>query len=309
MKMRSMEEIIAHFHHTMNSTEMTVVRAQLANLESIRRQFRAIWFTDAIRFIQSKHFQEVALEFWLHENWLVSLGLLVEDDNQLPGMSLQLLKEHTAADEQMLRTPFKVVRDEHRMKVISLFLPRLVGNIGVEASHWLKLQDEEERFAHCCLMLQKYIQIASQGGLLWEDLISSESVGTQLLGKNDKLRNRTVAEDLVIGSFKPVSIVIWNVRNAQRDHFANAVMDLRARNLADVIFLFNSRLTSNGAVQGILETLPYDTQYSTTEQDLRGGSIVMWNGSQVNLLCEGWKYAGEVNSWVSVVSQLEDGTW
>ncbi|GKV27012.1 hypothetical protein SLEP1_g36222 [Rubroshorea leprosula] len=136
MKMRSMEEIIAHFHHTMNSTETTVVRAQLANLESIRRRFRAIWFTDAIRFVQSKHFQEVALEFWLHENWLVSLGLLVEDDNQLPGMSLQLLGEHAAADEKLLRTPFKVVKDEHGMKVISLFLPRLVGNMGVEASHW-----------------------------------------------------------------------------------------------------------------------------------------------------------------------------
>ncbi|GKV05415.1 hypothetical protein SLEP1_g17432 [Rubroshorea leprosula] len=245
MKMRSMEEIIAHFHHTMNSTEMTL---------------------------------EVALEFWLHENWLVSLGLLVEDDNQLPSMSLQLLREHAAANEQLLRTPFKV----------------------------------------------KYIQIASQGELLWEDLISSESVGTQLLGKNDKLRyivppnelfitkiqtqqdvcavqlncvwsstvpmeemnfvveiigTGTVAEDLVIGSFKPVSIIIWNVRNAHRDHFADAVMDLCARILADVIFLFNTRLTSDGAVQGILETLPYDTQYSTTEQDLRGGSTVMWNGS------------------------------
>ncbi|GLT40777.1 hypothetical protein SLA2020_148870 [Shorea laevis] len=79
----------------------------------------------------------------------------------------------------------------------------------------------------------------------------------------------TVAEDLVIGSFKPVSILIWNVRNAQRDHFADAVMDLCARNLADVIFLFNTHLTSDGAVQGILETFPYDTVFNNGTRSKR----------------------------------------
>ncbi|GLT32043.1 hypothetical protein SLA2020_067370 [Shorea laevis] len=124
------------------------------------------------------------------------------------------------------------------------------------------MREVEKLFGSCCFKLQRYVQIAYEGGMLWDDLLTGEAVQTHLLGKDNQVmfsvpknevfitrvetnrdvaamqltcawsttvagedmnlrvevqRARTMTKDLVMGSLKPCSVLIWNGRNSRQE--------------------------------------------------------------------------------------------
>ncbi|GLT51354.1 hypothetical protein SLA2020_247710 [Shorea laevis] len=120
----------------------------------------------------------------------------------------------------------------------------------------------------------------------------------------------TLPPDLVCGSFKPCSVLIWNGRNLKREQFAEAVTDICGRNFADIMFAFNTGMNGDGILKEMVWGLPYDAEFCMPEQGQTGGLIVLWNSRTVNVMCGSWKVGGEGKSWISVISRYdEDELW
>ncbi|GLT69095.1 hypothetical protein SLA2020_412740 [Shorea laevis] len=120
----------------------------------------------------------------------------------------------------------------------------------------------------------------------------------------------TMTEDLVMGSLKSCSVLIWNGRNSRREQFPEAMEDICTRNLADIMFVINTGMNGDGILKGMDAGLPYDAEFWMPEQGQAGGVTVLWNSRTVNLMCGSWKVGGVSKSWISVISRYdEDEPW
>ncbi|GKV01837.1 hypothetical protein SLEP1_g14355 [Rubroshorea leprosula] len=282
----------------MSSTDKIILRAQVAEMEAIHRTFRAIWFTDARRFVRTLHFQEVGAEFWLHEKWLMRVGLLEEDDNNLPGINTALLGE-VGAQQDVFPTEIKLVKDESGVKEITFFIPQLMAKFRLSTADWVSMREAKKLFGSCCFKLQRYVQIAYEGGMLVE---TNRDVATMQL---------TCAwSTTVAGEDMNLIVEVQGAGTMTEDLYPEAVEDICTRNLADIMFVINTGMNGDGILKGMDARQPYDAEFWMPEQGQAGRVTVLWNSRTVNLMCGSWKVGGVSKSWISVISRYdEDETW
>ncbi|KAF7812326.1 reverse transcriptase [Senna tora] len=102
-------------------------------------------------------------------------------------------------------------------------------------------------------------------------------------------------------TFMDFNILCWNARGAASAEFRQVFMDLKNRYSPNVVFIYETRVGSNGA-KSILNNLGYSGYFKVDLLGYAGGLWVLWNSREINLTVQGSTFQ-EIHATLEVRDQ------